>query len=285
MTASHAPDVIPSVLIGILLLKRGLSLVCPVTRGDVDPVPATINFCFAEDLAVIPFERYPGDGEPVGLRVASEGEGDFIANRNPRWQGYLMIGSARAGHQPVQMFGQYTWAAWLDRTDCVGLSRQAGTRNSNHEPGDPRAKHIARPIDICDHVFDDVSRYPVFLTIFEAQIRGFCLGAESLGNHARSPASSCCLATRKPDRDMPSEHHATAAVPTLRMPSRNSPCAPMTVLKTRSTPTWLARTGRCARLKSLLAPYHAEEIVDCRSARGPATSRTTNRTLIEPVAA
>ena len=141
MTASRALELMASVPISILLLKRGLSLVCPVTRGDVELVPAMINFSFAEDLAVILFERYPGDGEPVVLRVAAEGEGDCIANRNPRWQGYVMIGPARAGHQPIQMFGQYTRAAWLDRTDRVGLSRRADTRSSNHEPGDPCAKH------------------------------------------------------------------------------------------------------------------------------------------------
>ena len=100
-----------------------------------------MNFCLAEDLAVISLERYPGDVEPAGFRVAAEGNGYRIASRNPGWQGYVMIGSPRAGHQPIQMFGQYTRATWLDYTDRVGLRRRAETRSSNHEPGDPCAKH------------------------------------------------------------------------------------------------------------------------------------------------
>ena len=105
-----------------------------------------MNLSLAEDLAVISFERYPGDVEAVGLRVATKGDGDRISSRNPRWQAYVVIGSARAGHQPIHMFDQYSGAAWLDRTDRIGLSRiglsrRPDTRNSNREPGDPYAKH------------------------------------------------------------------------------------------------------------------------------------------------
>src|SRR3984893_16660979 len=79
-------------------------LVCPVTRGNVDPIQVAISFGFAEDRAMLALEVDPGDGEPKFFEVTAERDGDRIADRDPGWQADVVIGPTGAGHGRVGMW-------------------------------------------------------------------------------------------------------------------------------------------------------------------------------------
>jgi hypothetical protein len=100
-----------------------MPLVCSIAGDNVDSIPAVINFRLAEDFAMSAFKDYLCDGERIGLRIAPKRETKFIANRNPGWQHYVVISSARGGDEPVKTFGQNARACRPDRLDCVRLSR------------------------------------------------------------------------------------------------------------------------------------------------------------------
>src|ERR1700730_16431435 len=127
-------------------------LVCPVTRGNVDPIQVAISFGFAEDRAMRAFEVDPGDGEPKFFGVTAERDGDRIADRDPGWQADVVIGPAGAGHEPAATFGQHTWAPRCYCLDGIGLiSRSwAETARGDQEACNPDAKrHHPSPIE-CD---------------------------------------------------------------------------------------------------------------------------------------
>jgi hypothetical protein len=125
--------------------------VCPVARGDVDLVHLVpVSVCLAENRAMAAFGGDPGNRERVLLGAAAEGEGQRIAHRDPRWQIYVLISLAGAGHHPIATLGQHTRASRLYRLDGTGLrrSRSAETKNGQQETLDPDTRwHQPSPIE------------------------------------------------------------------------------------------------------------------------------------------
>src|SRR6266481_532818 len=125
----------------------------PVARGDVDLVHLVpISVRFAKNRTMAAFRGDPGDRERILLGAAAEGEGQRIANRDPRWQVDVVISLAGAGHDPVATFGQHTRAPRLYRLDGTGLtgSGSAESKGAEQEARDPDTKrHQPSPIE-CD---------------------------------------------------------------------------------------------------------------------------------------
>jgi hypothetical protein len=111
-----------------------------------------ISVCFAENRAMAAFGGDPGNRERVLLGAAAEGEGERIAHRDPRWQVYVVISLAGAGHDPVATLGEHTRASRLYRLDGIGLrgSAAAESKGDEQEARERNPKpHQASPAE-CD---------------------------------------------------------------------------------------------------------------------------------------